>query len=211
MMELLDRIRWLGTAGFLIKDALTIYIDPVGLADGLPKADIVLLTHSHDSHCSKEDVEKIVTPQTIVVGPKDSVSRFRLNQLPMLPGETKRILGLEVRAVASYNAKEDTVHPARHNWLGFLLETRGGSIYHTGDATWLPEMEGVRADVLLFPVEGRDAFGAEDEKLCLETVKPKAVIPMHFDPPGDLERLERLSRECGRLGILLHRLEPSAS
>jgi len=210
MKELLEKITWLGCAGFLIKDKLTIYIDPIGLADGLPKADIVFLTHSHDAHCSKADVEKISTPQTIVVGPKDCVSRFRLNQLPMLPGETKRILGLEATAIASYNAKEDTVHPSRHNWLGFVLKTAGGNIYHTGDATWVPEMETVRADVLLFPVEGRDAFGADDERRCLETVKPKAVVPMHFDPPGDAARLERLSRECARLGIGFHRLELSA-
>ncbi len=209
-MKLLDQISWLGGAGFLIKDKLTIYIDPIGLGDGLPPADVVLLTHSHDFHCSKADVEKIASPQTIVVGPKDCVSRFRLNQLPMLPGETKRVLGLEVTAVASYNAKEDTVHPARHNWLGFLVKTAGGAIYHTGDATWVPEMETVRADVLLFPVEGRDAFGAEDERRCRETVKPKAVIPMHYDPPGDAARLDRLERECGRLGILLRRLEPSS-
>ena len=38
------------------------------------------------------------TPETIVVGLPPCVSQFRLNQLPIHPGQTRSVLGLDIRA-----------------------------------------------------------------------------------------------------------------
>lgn len=86
----------------LIHDGkLKVYLDPVNVKDGLPTADIVLITRNHPDHCSVPDVMKLSRPQTIVAGPADVVCRFRLNQLPLEPGQTKSILGVKVTASAA--------------------------------------------------------------------------------------------------------------
>ena len=51
-------LKWLGHAGFLIKNSKVIYIDPYNIKDGLEKADIILISHSHYDHCSIEDYRK---------------------------------------------------------------------------------------------------------------------------------------------------------
>jgi len=40
-------IKWLGHAGFLIKNSSVIYIDPYNISDGNEKADFIFITHSH--------------------------------------------------------------------------------------------------------------------------------------------------------------------
>ena len=57
-------LKWLGHSGFLIKNSKTIYIDPYNIREGLEKADIILITHSHYDHCSVADMEKIVQEGT---------------------------------------------------------------------------------------------------------------------------------------------------
>lgn len=115
------RTRWLGHAGFLIQGRLTVYVDPWNVPEGLPKADLILFTSGRERHCSADDVGKLATPQTIVAGPRDCVSRFRMNQLPMAPGETKDILGLRVEAA-----------PAADR-LAYVLHLPDGKIRHCGD------------------------------------------------------------------------------
>jgi L-ascorbate metabolism protein UlaG (beta-lactamase superfamily) len=46
-------IEFLGHSGFLVKmKNKVIIIDPYRVSDSVPKADIVLVTHSHNDHCS---------------------------------------------------------------------------------------------------------------------------------------------------------------
>ncbi len=52
-----DNIHWLGHATFRIEDGRTqIYIDPWKLPAGAPKADVILITHSHYDHLSADDI-----------------------------------------------------------------------------------------------------------------------------------------------------------
>ena len=72
--SLLEGIRWLGHASFLIEDEKAIYIDPFDipedLAKRLPDADIILITHDHSDHFSPPDIMKILKPTTVVVSIK---------------------------------------------------------------------------------------------------------------------------------------------
>jgi len=57
-------IKWLGHAGFLIKNSKVIYIDPYNIKDESEKADLILLTHSHYDHCSVADIGKVIKEGT---------------------------------------------------------------------------------------------------------------------------------------------------
>src|SRR3990167_4844308 len=67
-------VKWLGHAGFLIKNSSVVYIDPYNLSEGLEKADYILITHSHYDHCSLADINKIIKDGTKIVCPADCQS-----------------------------------------------------------------------------------------------------------------------------------------
>lgn len=204
IQDFLGRITWLGRSGFLIRKGdspdFRIYIDPYSLPPGLPVATIVLLTHNHPDHCSVPDVDKISKPETIVVGPADCVCRFRLNQLPLHPGQTKSVLGIPVTGVWAYTL-QGTSHPKTSQWLGFVLELEGLRIYHAGDTDRVPELAGLRADVALLPVSG--VLGVEEAVQLARQAGARMAVPMHFEASSN-SQAEEFMRLAGEIGIGTH-------
>ena len=166
--DVLGKLRWFGRAAFLLEDRLKIYFDPFEMPDGLPAADVVLITRNHPEHCSIPDVMKVSRTQTVVVGPADCACRFRLNQLALTDGQTKPVLGATVTGIA-----------APHGGIGFLLEVGGVKIYHAGDS--LAEPEGLDADIALLPV-GADLMDPRAAAAFARRLKARAAVPMHFSP-----------------------------
>ena len=91
--------RRIGRSGLFVEGAwLNIYFDPCEAEERLPKADIICLTADDPGQVSARDVLLLAKPQTVVIGVAPCVSRFRLNQLPILPGQTRQVLGVAIRA-----------------------------------------------------------------------------------------------------------------
>jgi L-ascorbate metabolism protein UlaG (beta-lactamase superfamily) len=205
----LSRVRWLGRSALLFQDGLTAYIDPAGAPAGSPKADVVLLTHPCDDHLVEEDVDSVATPATVVAGPRDCVSKFRLNQMPVKPGVDLDILGLKVKPVAAYNTREGSPHAKRNDWLGYFIRFPGApSLYYPGASSFVPEMRGLRPDILFYPVAVRDGLLESELVPFLQELKPKLVIPIHHGPE-DRAALERLRAACRELAIDVRELPPA--
>ncbi|MEM2930950.1 MAG: MBL fold metallo-hydrolase, partial [Thermoproteota archaeon] len=100
------KISWLGHAGFrIVGEGKTIYIDPFKIKGG-PAADIILVTHSHFDHLSVDDIKKVSSSQTLVIGSKECEAKFRLLGLEykiVKPGMDMDVSGVKVEAVPSYN------------------------------------------------------------------------------------------------------------
>lgn len=66
---------------------------------------------------------------------------------------------------------------------GFLVTVDGKAIYHAGDTALLKDMELLsgQVDVALLPIGDNFTMGPEDAARAVEMIRPKVVIPMHYD------------------------------
>lgn len=173
-----EKITWLGHASFRIDGAqTTVYLDPWKLQSAKP-ADLVCITHSHFDHLSVEDVAKIRTPNTVIVGPPDCAAEFGDAFRKILPGEKLTVHDVVVEAVPAYNVDKD-FHPKKNNWVGFIITVDGVRIYHVGDSDAIPEMTYFQTDVILIPVGGTYTMTVEQAANAVNTMKPKVAVPMH--------------------------------
>lgn len=139
MASLTPRVERLNDCTFRISGKLILYIDLKEPAKDWPKADILFITRGDTASFAESDMRKFAGPETVVAGPYQCVSRFRLNQIPLKPGDRKEILGVGV-----------DVMNGGHEALRFLLRVEGKRIAHLG---WCDDGDGpsVEADICLKP------------------------------------------------------------
>lgn len=191
-----SNIYWLGHDGFeIIHKEKVIYIDPFKVPENLKKADIILLTHPHFDHASLEDVQKLLKPDTIVVGTEDTVSNMGGKKRIVKVGDKINVNDTEVLAVSAYNVNKK-FHPKKNGWVGYIINIEGKKIYHAGDTDYIPEMKSYKADIALLPVSGTYVMTSDEAYKAAIDVNPKIVIPMHYGSivgtKQDAERLKEL-------------------
>jgi L-ascorbate metabolism protein UlaG (beta-lactamase superfamily) len=91
---------------------------------------------------------------------------------------------------------------------GFLVELDGVRLYHSGDTALTMDMrllEG-RVDVALLPIGDNFTMGPEDAARAVEFIRPRVVIPIHYDTweliAQDPERFRALVGDRARVEIL---------
>jgi len=182
------KLTWLGHDGFRIEDGQVIYIDPFQIKEGA-KADLVLVSHEHDDHCSIGDLKKIVTPNTVIVAhsqSKNELSKLRVAEVKIVkPGDKLTLGSVTVEAVPAYNTNKfrepgKFFHPKEDGKLGFIVTVKGVRIYHAADTDHVSEMTGMAPDIALLPVSGTYVMTAKEAAEAAASIKPKVAIPMHY-------------------------------
>jgi len=162
-------IKWYGHSCFKLSFAQGPYVvtdpfdDHVGYSLCDATADIVTTSHGHGDHNYVESVQGRPTV---------------LNRSGMFTFDD-----LLVRAVKSYH---DTENGARRgDNLIFIFESDDLKIAHLGDLGHEPDLKQYAAlegtDVLLIPIGGYYTINTGTALQVIEHVKPKLVIPMHFN------------------------------
>ncbi len=177
--EMTEHLHWLGHDSFRIDGPPVVYVDPYQIPDGLPPADLILITHDHFDHLSPGDVAKIHRPATVVVAPKEVKGKLSVPVTVIAVGEVKEVAGIEVRAVAAYNT-DKTFHPKADGKVGFVFAVGGVTYYHAGDTDVIPEMNDLAPDVALLPVSGTYVMTADEAAKAARAIKPKVAVPMHY-------------------------------
>ena len=175
-----------------------IYVDPVGEFDwqSQPKADIVLVTHSHYDHLELSTIEQLQTPQTIVVCDKSSADAFEHDCITMLPGATSQpVEGVTVKAVAAYNISEGHTdfHPQSREDCGYLITLGGTTIYVAGDTEDNDDvlaLDGV--DVAFLPVNQPYTMTVSQASRVVKALKPQIFYPYHYGQVEEVTDLEAL-------------------
>ncbi len=190
-----QHIFWLGHSSVKIKGSRIVYIDPWKIKTA-EKADLILVSHSHYDHFSPDDIEKIRKEDTVVLAPPDCLAPLGGNARAMKPGDTAVVSGVTVTAVPAYNVNK-SFHPRSDDCLGFLVTADGKTIYYGGDTDRIPEMDQIRADIVILPVGGTYTMTAEEAAQAVNRIKPGLAIPIHFgDIVGSIEDAGRFKDLC---------------
>lgn len=185
--ELLEGITKGAQSTFLIVMGKNVWIDPFQITVTEPKADVLFITHAHGDHLSVADMSKIVTANTIVVGPPDCIASAPVpenKKMAVAPGQTITVEGIEVEVVPAYNIGKP-FHPRENNWVGYVLQVGDHRVYHAGDIDRIPELKNIHADVAFVPVGGTYTMNAAEAAAAVsEDLKPKLAVPIHYTVVG---------------------------
>jgi len=159
-------IRWLGHSGFLIENSKVIYIDPYKIKEGLPKADVILITHGHYDHCSVSDIGKVIKEGTRIFLTADSQSKIARFEVPLRvqivePNQEFDLSNIKISTFPAYNI-DKPFHSKDERFVGYLVKMNGVLIYHAGDSDNISEMQKLtgynqkeKTFIALLPVGGR--------------------------------------------------------
>ena len=161
-----------------------IHVDPAqGNYEGLPPADLILITHAHGDHLDPMIVAKLRKPGTLILGPE--VILKAVPEAAVIPNGAARDFGKwRIEAVPAYNIQRmrspgQPYHP-RGEGNGYVLSYGGSRFYVAGDTEGTPEMAALKnIDVAFIPMNLPYTMSPEEAAEAVRAFKPKAVYPYH--------------------------------
>jgi L-ascorbate metabolism protein UlaG (beta-lactamase superfamily) len=184
-------ITWLGLSCFRIRGSQAVIItDPfppgLGYTLGKPTADIVTISHPHNSHSYDQGING---EHRLVKG----------------PGEYE-ISGVLILGINTFH--DSVKGQSRGKNTIYLMEIDGVNVLHLGDLGHVLSDEQVEeignVDVLLLPVGGITTINAAMAAEVIRKLEPKVVIPMHYKTAKterDLEPVENFLKEMGQTQV----------
>lgn len=180
-----------------------IYVDPVvGNADyaSLPKADMILVTHSHYDHFDMAAIDALVKEDTRILLDKTSAEGFAGDCYTMLPGAVAEpFTDIRVEAVAAYNTSEHQLqfHPKEREDCGYVVTLDNAvRIYLSGDTEPTDELRALRdIDIAFVCVNQPYTMTPEQATAAIKALKPQIYYPYHYgqvDEPTDVEALAKM-------------------
>lgn len=164
---------------------------------------MILVTHPHGDHFAPSLLASVARADTIVVGPADvtgplaATPGFLGSTRTILPTNITEVDGVRVRAIAAYNLDPNTpYHKKENNWVGYVVELDGETLYFSGDTEDTPEMRALTGISIAF-VCANQPYTMPVETAANATVafKPKTAIPYHHRGQ-DITLYSQLVREA---------------
>lgn len=196
---MIENIFWLGHASFRIESSPRIYIDPWHIPSECPPADIILVSHEHYDHCSISDIQKIATPETLIIASVGAAQALE-NELTICPIKVLRpwqslnVGRANIKAVPAYTF--DHYHPASRDDLGFMIALNHYDIYYAGDTDLVHELRRMGCDIAILPVSGKEGLMTiEHARELVEVMRPSYTVPSHYGVTEGGTRLDAQTLE----------------
>lgn len=185
------KIEYLGHACFILEDkGIKILIDPFLTGNSLAaktakqvEADYIFVTHGHGDHLG----------DTYAIAKRTGATVYAVVEFADGPMAAKRIK----TAHGNIGGKQQTpfgsvkyVSAAHGSGVpgalacGYVFEIGGKKIYHAGDTALIADMQFLaddQIDAALLPIGGFYTMGPEDAVKAAKLIRPKYVIPMHYN------------------------------
>ena len=210
--------RHLGQLGFLLdfggtKVGLDLFVSPMKGRLVSPQAkaadllDVAFFigTHDHADHIDRPFWRelarlgckaKFLVPAYVATDVVRDTGLKRTQVIGFRQGESITLGGIKATAVASAHERLEFDRRGRSKNLGFVLETKGKRIYHSGDCCLYEGLQTTlakfgRFDAAFLPINGRDAWrlthdfiGCMNEHEAVELageLNVKVLVPGHHD------------------------------
>ena len=154
------------------------------------KADLVLVSHGHGDHLgdavqiAKHNDATIVSVYEIV----NYCTRQGAKAHPMHIGGSHQFGPVKIKLTPAWHGSGFiTDGPAEYMGTpcGFIITMGGKTIYHSGDTALFGDMELIGRlnplDLAMLPIGDNFTMGPADALEAVKMLKPKTVIPMHYN------------------------------
>ncbi len=163
-----------------------IYLDPAKPAklEGLPKADLILITDIHPDHMDPASLSVVAQPATEILASPAVVATVKTAK-PISNGETRNWQGWTIEAIPAYNLKRGPaagkLYHDKGRGNGYLLTYGGKRFYFSGDTEGVPEMRALKnIDVAFVCMNLPYTMPPEEAAEAVKAFHPKIVIPYHY-------------------------------
>lgn len=173
----------------------TVYCDPVGGATpyaALPRADLILVTHSHSDHFDTATLNGVKSSNTVIVVPaavyQSLPASLKTNAIQLANGAITNLLEINVEAVPAYNLTS-TYHP-KGVGNGYVLTIGGKRIYVSGDTEDIPELRNLPdIDVAFVCMNLPFTMSVAKAADAVRQFRPKVVYLYHYRGYGNADVL----------------------
>ncbi len=163
-----------------------IQVDPwsQGNYDGMPKADLILITDIHPDHLDAKEIEAVRKAGTTIIAPA-AVAQTVPEAKVLANGQTTSWEGWTIEAVPMYNIKrgpsEGKFYHDKGRGNGYVLTFGGKRFYIAGDTEGIPEMRALKnIDVAFVPMNLPYTMTPEEAADAVKDFHPKVVYPYHY-------------------------------
>ncbi|MEO7143841.1 MAG: MBL fold metallo-hydrolase [Bryobacteraceae bacterium] len=179
-------------AGMMIQaGGKVVYIDPAqGDFDGLPKADLILITDIHGDHMAPKIIASLTQDGTTIIAPA-AVAKTVTAAKVLANGETTAWDKWKIEAIPMYNL---TRGPAPGKFYhdkgrgnGYVLTYGGKRFYIAGDTEGIPEMRALKnIDVAFIPMNLPYTMTPQEAADAVKAFHP-AIVYSYHDRSSDLD------------------------
>lgn len=163
-----------------------IQVDPYsqGNYEGLPAADVILITDIHGDHMDPKAIEKVRKVSTTIIAPKAVVEKG-VQGTVLNNGESKKLGKWTIEAVPMYNLTRGPsagkLFHDKGRGNGYIVTYGDKRFYIAGDTEGIPEMRGLKnIDVAFIPMNLPYTMTPAEAADAVRAFAPKVAYPYHY-------------------------------
>jgi L-ascorbate metabolism protein UlaG (beta-lactamase superfamily) len=163
-----------------------IHVDPwsPGNFDGLPKADLILITDIHPDHLDQKAIDQVKKDGTEFIAP-EAVAKTVTQAKVLANGDSTTWDKWKIEAIPMYNLKRGpsagALYHDKGRGNGYLLTYGRTRFYIAGDTEGIPEMRALKSiDVAFIPMNLPYTMTPEEAADAVRDFHPKIVYPYHY-------------------------------